>query len=108
MDVPKIVDYIGNIDEDIITDTMEISKQKQNHMWIKWAVPAACLCITLTVLGVLSIKQGWFNSEGEKRGTVVYPNQESSHQSRDMHPRYGNDQYRNHPACSNSIFPKIK
>jgi len=77
MDVPKIVDYIGNIDEDLITDTMEISKQKQNHMWIKWAVPAACLCITLTVLGVLSIKQGWFNSEGEKRGTVVYPNQES-------------------------------
>ena len=45
MNIPRIVDAIGYIDDDLITAALEDPPRKRHNLMIKWMSVAACLAL---------------------------------------------------------------
>ena len=52
MNIPRIVDAIGYIDDDLITAALEDPPRKRHNLMIKWMPVAACLALVM-IAGIL-------------------------------------------------------
>ena len=52
MNIPRIVDAIGYIDDDLITAALEDPPRKRHNPMIKWMPVAACLALVM-IAGIL-------------------------------------------------------
>ena len=52
MNIPRIVDAIGYIDDDLITAALEDPPRKRHNLMIKWMSVAACLALVM-IAGIL-------------------------------------------------------
>lgn len=48
MKIPKIVNAVGNIDDDLVTGATQ-SKKTKNNLWLRWTSVAACLALLVVV-----------------------------------------------------------
>lgn len=48
MKIPRIINSIGHIDDDLITATVENEKKAKRRPYIKWSVIAACFAVLVT------------------------------------------------------------
>lgn len=49
MKTPRIVNSVGHIDDDLITETVNSEKSSKKNVWIKWTSLAACFAVVLIV-----------------------------------------------------------
>lgn len=49
MKTPRIVNSVGHIDDDLITETVKSEKSSKKNIWIKWTSLAACFAVVLIV-----------------------------------------------------------
>lgn len=49
MKTPRIVNSVGHIDDDLITETVNSEKSSKKNIWIKWTSLAACFAVVLIV-----------------------------------------------------------
>lgn len=49
MKTPRIVNSVGHIDDDLITDAVKSEKSSKKNVWIKWTSLAACFALVLIV-----------------------------------------------------------
>ena len=49
MKTPRIVNSVGHIDDDLITEAVKSEKSSKKNIWIKWTSLAACFAVVLIV-----------------------------------------------------------
>ena len=49
MKIPRIVNSVGHIDDDLINDAVKSEKSSKKNVWIKWTSLAACFAVVLIV-----------------------------------------------------------
>lgn len=49
MKIPRIVNAVGNIDDDLIVAATESKKQTKHNLWLKWSSIAACFAVLVIV-----------------------------------------------------------
>lgn len=60
----RLLNAIGKIDDDMISNAIHDTKAKKKHSWVKWGAMAACLCLVFCALTIIH-----FNDKSHNQGT---------------------------------------
>lgn len=69
----RLLNAIGKIDDDMISNAAQDTKAKKKHSWGKWGAMAACLCLVAAIIIPISQRQtnnGTFDTEPKKELTL--------------------------------------
>lgn len=79
MKVPRMVDCVGHIDDDLISDAASSSKPSKKNAWLKWVSVAACFAVVLAAVAVgRSLLPGGKNPEPVLHGSSASSTLEES------------------------------